>query len=95
VPADLRPAPLVRIADLRLAHPLDENVRAALLTRLGTLPPKSGIILETLLYRGELQRGDVAEVLGVGERQGRRIIATLSEKEVVTSETRDRYCLPS
>jgi Fic family protein len=55
--------------------------------RLGTLPPKSGAILEALLYRGELPRSDVAELLGVGDRQGRRIIASLTEKEVVTSES--------
>lgn len=55
--------------------------------RLGTLPPKSGAILEALLYRGELPRSDVAELLGVGDRQGRRIIAMLTEKEVITSES--------
>lgn len=55
--------------------------------KLGTLSPKSGAILEALLYRGELPRSDVAELLGVGDRQGRRIIAMLTEKEVVTSES--------
>ncbi len=55
--------------------------------RLGYLPPKSGLVLEALLYRGELPRSDIAPLLGVGERQGRRILAALAEKEVVTSES--------
>ncbi len=55
--------------------------------RLGSLPPKSGAILEALLYRGELPRSAIAELLGVGDRQGRRVIAVLAEKEVVTSES--------
>jgi len=32
--------------------------------RLGMLPPKSGIILEAVLYRGELPRADAAGVVG-------------------------------
>ena len=55
--------------------------------RLGSLPPKSGTILEALLYRGELPRNEVAPLLGVGERQGRRIVSALAEKEVILSET--------
>ena len=37
--------------------------------RLGSLPLKSGSILEAVLYRGELPRGDAATVVGTGERQ--------------------------
>jgi len=55
--------------------------------RLGALPPKSGMILEALLYRGVLQRGEVAGILGVGERQGRRIVAALAAQGVIASET--------
>lgn len=55
--------------------------------QLGTLPAKSGMILEALLYRGELKRGEVGDILGVGERQGRRVIAALSERGVIQSET--------
>jgi len=40
--------------------------------RLGSLPPNSGSILEAVLYRGELPRGEAAGVLGVGERHARR-----------------------
>jgi len=55
--------------------------------RMGTLPPKSGIILEALLYRGELQRGEVAGILDLGERQARRIVAALGERGVLVSES--------
>ncbi len=40
--------------------------------RVGELLPKSGSILEAVLYRGELPRGDAETVLGTGERQARR-----------------------
>ena|SRR5579863_28332 len=56
-------------------------------SRLGELPPKSGVVLEALLYRGELQRGEVAGILSRGERQGRRIIAALAAKGVIVSES--------
>jgi len=56
-------------------------------TRLGALPPKSGHILEAVLYRGELPRGDAAAVVGVGERHARRIVSSLIDRGVLTSET--------
>ena len=56
-------------------------------SRMGTLPPKSGLIVEALLYRGELPRSAVADLVDVGERQSRRIVATLTEKGVITSES--------
>jgi len=56
-------------------------------TRLDALPPKSGTVLEALLYRGELQRGEVAGILGLGDRQARRIVAALAEKGVTASES--------
>jgi len=55
--------------------------------RLGSLPPKSGRILEAVLYRGELPRGDAAAVLGVGERHARRIVSSLVDRGVLTSDT--------
>jgi Fic family protein len=54
--------------------------------KLGALPPKSGSILEAVLYRGELPRGDAGVVAGTGERQGRRIVSALVEKGVLTSD---------
>lgn len=55
--------------------------------RLGNLPPKSGSILQAVLYRGELPRGDVAGVVGTGDRQARRIVSALIEKGVLVSES--------
>jgi Fic family protein len=55
--------------------------------RLGHLPPKSGSILEAVLYRGELPRGDADTVVGTGERQARRIVSALVDKGVLTAET--------
>ena len=56
-------------------------------TRLGELPAKSGSLLEALLYRGELPRGDADAVLGTGERQARRVVAALLAKGVISSES--------
>ena len=53
--------------------------------RLHRLPPKSGAILEAVLYRGELPRGDAAGIVGTGDRQARRVVSALIERGVVTS----------
>ena len=53
--------------------------------RRNRLPPKSGAILEAVLYRGELPRGDAAGVVGTGERQARRVVAALIERGVMIS----------
>jgi hypothetical protein len=53
--------------------------------RIGLLPPKSGQVLEAILYRGALPRGDAANLVGTGERQARRIVAALLAKGVVTA----------
>lgn len=55
--------------------------------RLGHLPLKSGSILEAVLYRGELPRGEIAAIVGTGERQARRIISALVDKGVLQSES--------
>jgi Fic family protein len=55
--------------------------------RLGYLPAKSGSILEAVLYRGELPRGEVANIVGTGERQARRIVSALIDKGALTSES--------
>ena len=56
-------------------------------TRLGELPPKSGSILEAVLYRGELPRGEAGSVVGTGERQARRIVSALVDEGVLASES--------
>ncbi len=69
----------------RLRHRLliwaDEEVA------MGTLLPKSERILEALLYRGLLPRSEVQTLLGVGERQARRVIASLSKQKILTSQS--------
>jgi Fic family protein len=54
--------------------------------RLGTIPAKSGSILEAVLYRGELPRQDVDTVVGTGERQARRIVSSLLSQGVLESD---------
>jgi hypothetical protein len=51
------------------------------------LPAKSGNILEAVLYRGELPRGDVDTVVGTGARQARRIVAALIDKGALVSDS--------
>lgn len=55
--------------------------------RSDTLPPKSGAVLEAVLFRGELPRGEVAALLGASERAARRVTAALIDHEVLVSES--------
>ncbi|MFC7049511.1 Fic family protein [Emcibacter nanhaiensis] len=55
--------------------------------RMDTLPPKSNIVLETILYRGILPRGDVAGLLNTSERNARRVTSALLDQGVLTSES--------
>ena len=59
----------------------EEEVRA------GRLMPKSGAILEAILFRGELPRGDVPALVATGERQARRTVSSLIGAGVITSES--------
>ena len=54
---------------------------------LGTLHEKAGTLLEAILYRGALPRGEVAERLGTSERTANRVVAGLTRHGVVTSQT--------
>ncbi len=54
--------------------------------RLNALPAKAGTVLEALLYRGELARGEVGASLGTTARHARRIVADLVAKNVLVSE---------
>jgi hypothetical protein len=49
------------------------------------LPPKAGAVLEAVLFRGELPRGDAAALLGTTPRHARRIVSALIEHGVLTS----------
>jgi Fic family protein len=55
--------------------------------RLGVLPPQSSAILEAVLYRGELPRGDAPLTIGGSQRNARRIVAALIDKGVLASES--------
>lgn len=52
---------------------------------MNLLPPRSGLVLEAILFRGELLRNEVPRLLNVGERQARRMISALAGREVLTS----------
>jgi hypothetical protein len=56
-------------------------------SRLREIPQKAGAILEAVLYRGELPRGDADLLVGTGERQARRIVSALLDKGVLVSES--------
>jgi Fic family protein len=55
--------------------------------RLGKLPAKSSAVLDALLYRGELARGEVASIVGTGERQARRVVSALLENGALMTES--------
>lgn len=65
----------------RILQWVDEEIR------LNQLPPKSGNILEAVLYRGELPRGDAAGIVGSGARHARRIVSALTERGVLASDS--------
>lgn len=75
----------------RLMQPHELRTRILLWTeeeiRLDKLPPKSGAILEAVLYRGELPRAETASIVGTGERQARRVVSALLERGVLISES--------
>jgi Fic family protein len=52
---------------------------------IGALLPKSELVLEAILYRGELPRNEIPILLGVGERQARRVISAMVGQEILTS----------
>jgi hypothetical protein len=52
--------------------------------KLKSLPPRSGGVLEALLHRGELARGDGAA--GVVERHARRVVSALMDRGVLASD---------
>jgi Fic family protein len=70
-----------------------DHLRARILTwaeeeiRLNHLPPKSGEILQAVLYRGELPRADAPGIVGTGERQARRIVSALLDQSVLISDS--------
>ena len=55
--------------------------------RADELPPKSDIVLKSILYQGELARGEVASMLGMSERAARRITSALINIGALSSES--------
>jgi hypothetical protein len=55
--------------------------------RLGRLPQRAGQLLQAILYRGEMPRGEVASALAVAERTARRVTADLLQQGVLTSDS--------
>jgi len=53
--------------------------------RLGNILPKSEKILEAILYRGELSRSEIPDIVNAGERHARRIVSGLVERDVLVS----------
>lgn len=55
--------------------------------RTGDLPSRSGNVMDAVLYRGELPRGDVAGLVNTGDRQARRIVAALLKAGVLSARS--------
>jgi Fic family protein len=55
--------------------------------RMGKLPPKSGALLEALLYRGEIPRAETPAIFEASERSSSRFVSALIDRGVLTSES--------
>ena len=69
-----------RLGD-RIRQWVEEEARA------GALPARAGQVLEAVLFRGELPRGDVPTLLGTSDRQARRVVSALLKRRVLASES--------
>lgn len=56
-------------------------------SQLGKLPPQSIQILEAILYRGEISRGEMSDILNVTDRHARRLTSTLIERGILISDS--------
>lgn len=63
------------------------NIWAEEEMRGGRLAPKSDIILRAILYKGELERGEVPDIMNVSERTARRATAALIDSGALKSAT--------
>ena len=55
--------------------------------RADELPPKSDIVLKSILYQGEIARGEIAPMLGMSERTARRITSALIGISALSSDS--------
>jgi Fic family protein len=53
--------------------------------RAGVLPPKSDVVLKAVLYQGQIERGEVEEILGTSDRTARRVTSALLEVGALSS----------
>jgi Fic family protein len=53
----------------------------------GALHDKSAMLLDAILYRGEMPRADIPATLGVSDRTASRVVAGLIDRGVLTSQT--------
>jgi Fic family protein len=54
-------------------------------SRVTDFPARAGAVLEAILYRGELPRGEVAGLLGLTPRHARRVVSALNERGVLVA----------
>jgi Fic family protein len=55
--------------------------------RLNKVSPKTTLLVDAILYRGEIPRGDVAHILGLSTRYSRDSVADLTKLGAISSET--------
>ena len=65
----------------RILNWVDDEIRT------NQMPLKSDKVLEAVLYRGELPKGDVGELLNISDRGARRITSALLQIGVLTSKS--------
>lgn len=53
----------------------------------GSLPLQSIQMLEAVLYRGEITRGEMSTILNVTDRHARRLVSTLTAKGILVSDS--------
>ena len=54
--------------------------------RFGTIPPKGSRVLEAILFKGSLQKGEVAEVLNQSERTANNVTQALVKHGIIASK---------
>jgi Fic family protein len=55
--------------------------------RMGKVPPKSGAILEAVLYRGEIPRAETPTIFEASERSSSRFVSALIDRGVLASKS--------
>lgn len=75
----------------QLIDPVRLRARIGLWAReemaVGALPPRADALLEAVVARGELPRGEASAVLATGERNARRVVAALVGRGLLASAT--------